>query len=103
MPKTEDVACLGFNSISSFDRNDPEVNARIERYMTALEGRFAAILGRVKAEKVVRADVDPDQAARLLISLLLGLHTIMKARTTDEFPQSYAEAAVGMIDGWKAV
>ncbi len=101
MPKIEDVGCLAFNSISSFNRSDPEVNARIERYLTGLEGRFAAILSRVKADGSIRSEVDPDEAARVLIGLLLGLHTIMKARTSDQFPQSYAEAAVGLIEGWK--
>ncbi|MFY2824199.1 TetR/AcrR family transcriptional regulator [Ruegeria sp. MALMAid1280] len=101
MPKIEDAGCLAFNSISSFDRTDSEVNARIERYLTALEGRFAAILNRAKSEGAVRIDVDPDEAAKLLIGLLLGLHTIMKARTSDQFPRSYADAAVGLIDGWR--
>ncbi|UAB88208.1 TetR/AcrR family transcriptional regulator [Ruegeria sp. SCSIO 43209] len=101
MPKIEDAGCLAFNSISSFDRTDPEVNARIERYLTALEGRFAAILSRAKLEGAARIDVDPDEAAKLLIGLLLGLHTIMKARTSDQFPRSYADAAVGLINGWR--
>nr|WP_321249679.1 TetR/AcrR family transcriptional regulator C-terminal ligand-binding domain-containing protein [uncultured Ruegeria sp.] len=101
MPKIEDAGCLAFNSISSFDRSDPEVNARIERYLTALEGRFAAILSRAKDDGAIRSEADPDEAARVLIGLLLGLHTIMKARTSDQFPRSYAEAAVGLIEGWK--
>ncbi len=101
MPRIEDAGCLAFNAISSFDRTDPEVNARIERYLTVLEGRFAAILSRVKADGAIRSEVNPDEAARVLIGLLLGLHTIMKARTSDQFPQSYAEAAVGLIEGWK--
>lgn len=102
MPKIKDAGCLAFNSISSFERSDPEVNARIERYLTALEGRFSTILSRAKTEGTLRADIDPDEAAKLLIGLLLGLHTIMKARTSDHFPQSYSEAAVGLIEGWKA-
>ncbi|NOD62061.1 TetR family transcriptional regulator C-terminal domain-containing protein [Ruegeria sp. HKCCD9179] len=101
MPKIEDAGCLAFNSISSFDRSDLEVNARIERYLTALEGRFAAILSQAKDDGAIRSETDPDEAARVLIGLLLGLHTIMKARTSDQFPQSYAEAAVGLIEGWK--
>ena len=101
MPKIEEVGCLAFNSISAFDRSDPEVNARIERYLTTLEGRFAAIVGRAKAAGKLRAEVVPDEAAKLLIGLVLGLHTIMKARTTDQFPQSYAQAAVGLIETWK--
>ncbi len=101
MPKIEDAGCLAFNSISSFDRSDPEVNTRIERYLTTLEGRFVAILDRARSQGAVRADVDPVEGAKLLIGLLLGLHTIMKARTSDQFPQSYAEAVVGLIEGWK--
>ncbi len=102
MPKIEDVGCLAFNSISSFDRTDPEVNARIERYLTSLEGRFATILSRARSQSELRTDVDPNEGAKLLIGLLLGLHTIMKARTSDQFPQSYADAAVGLIKGWKS-
>lgn len=101
MPKIEDAGCLAYNSTSSFDRSDPEVNARIERYLIALEGRFAAILNHAKSQGAVRADVDPVGSARLLIGLLLGLHAIMKARTSDQFPQSCAEAAAGLIEGWK--
>ena len=101
MPKIEDAGCLAFNSISSFDRTDLEVNARIERYLKTLEARFAAILDRARSQGTVGADVDPVGGAKLLIGLLLGLHTIMKARTSDHFPQSYAEAAVRLIEGWK--
>ncbi|WP_170326483.1 TetR/AcrR family transcriptional regulator [Ruegeria arenilitoris] len=101
MPKIEDAGCLAFNSISSFDRSDPEVNARIERYLTTLEGRFVAILNRARSQGAVHAEVDPVSGAKLLIGLLLGLHTIMKARTSDQFPLRYAEAAAGLIEGWK--
>lgn len=101
MPRIDEVGCLAFNSISQFDRSDTEINARVERYLRSLEGRFAEILGQAKARGEVRLPQSPESSAKVLIGLLLGLHSIMKARTTDRFPQAYATAAADLVRGWK--
>lgn len=101
MPRIEDAGCLAFNSISQFDRSDIEINARIERYMDGLESRFAEILERAEQCGELRLPQSPSGTAKILIGLLLGLHSIMRARTVDSFPQDYAAAAAELIRSWE--
>ncbi|MGB0505127.1 MAG: TetR/AcrR family transcriptional regulator [Pikeienuella sp.] len=101
MPDIEHSGCLAFNSISQFDRSDPEVNRRIERYLTGLETRFAEVLYLANQRGELRAGISAEDAAKILISLLLGLHSIMKARTTDNYPASFALAAANLLRSWK--
>ncbi|MFY0662230.1 MAG: TetR/AcrR family transcriptional regulator [Shimia sp.] len=101
IPRVEDAGCLAFNSISQFDRSDPEVNARISRYLETLEGRFAAILTRAAQAGTVQLPQSPEAAAQVLVGLLLGLHSVIKARTEDSMARSYAAAAAGLMRSWE--
>lgn len=101
MPRMEDAGCLAFNAISDFERSDPEVNARIERYLQALESRFAAILQRASDEGRMALPLETTACAQVLVGLLLGLHTIIKARTDDVMARTYAASAVGVLRSWE--
>ena len=102
MPLVGDAGCLAFNSISQFDRTDTEINMRVERYLSSLEHRFVEILRRTQARGEVHLPLGPEASGKILIGLLLGLHTVMKARTEDAFPQAYASAAADLVRSWKA-
>ena len=103
IPDIEHAGCLAFNSISQFDRTDAEINQRIQRYLTGLESRFAEILARAERQGEVNLRQSAESAAKLLINLLLGIHVVMKARTTDRFAQAYARSAAELIRSWKGV
>lgn len=101
MPALGDAGCLAFNSINQFDRTDTEVNKRIERYLNSLEARIVEILKRAETQGDVQLPLGPIASAKVLIGLLLGLHSVMKARTSDDLPRSYAAAAANLMRSWK--
>ncbi|TCL08108.1 TetR family transcriptional regulator [Shimia isoporae] len=101
IPRVQDAGCLAFNSISQFERTDPDVNARIERYLATLEDRFAAILLRAEEEGEVSLPLGAAASAQVLMGLLLGLHSVIKARTDDGMARSYAASAAGLLRSWR--
>jgi len=101
MPRIGDNGCLLFNTITEFDRSDPKINARIERYYTCLQGRFVQILRNAVENGEADPELDPEEKARVLVCLLLGLSATVKARTNDGFPQSYAGAIAATVREWK--
>lgn len=102
MPRIGDSGCLAFNSIAEFGRDHGEVNKRIERYLNALEGRVKRILQRADAGGQLRAGLDLDACSRVAVSLLLGLHGIIKARSDDTLPQAHARSIAALIRSWGA-
>ncbi|MGR3677407.1 MAG: TetR/AcrR family transcriptional regulator [Paracoccaceae bacterium] len=101
MPKVEDAGCLAFNSIAQFDRADAEINQRIERYLHSLEARFRDIITNESKQGKIAPPLDSAAAAQLLVTLLLGLHSIIKARTSDDSVRSYAASASALMQSWQ--
>lgn len=100
MPQIGQTGCLAFNSISQFDRDDSEVNKRIERYLNLFRDRALSILERAIAENRVQTAMSPQQMADVLVDLLLGLHVIIKARSDDSLPQAHAKSVATLIRSW---
>jgi TetR/AcrR family transcriptional repressor of nem operon len=102
MPKMGDKGCMVLNTIDEFKRDGGEIDQRIDRYFAALESRFSQIIVNAVDQKVVAGDTDPDEQARLLISLLLGISTAIRARSSDGAACAYTSATAAMIRGWQA-
>lgn|GEM_PF-3190208 len=101
MPAISDSGCLILNSIGQFDRTDHKINQRIERYMSVLKQRFTEILRRSESIGAVRLAQPTEPTANLLMTMLLGIHVVMKARTSDGAARSHAKAAADIIRSWK--
>ena len=101
MPKMGDKGCMLLNTIEEFKRDGDQIDLRIDRYFDALEGRFSQIVAKAADQKVIADDTDPEERAKILISLLLGISVAIRARTNDAAPQSYTSAAAAMIRGWR--
>ena len=102
MPLVGECGCLAFNSIGQFDRSDEEVNKRLERYLSALQSRFRVILKTEIERGKAAPGLDADDAAQVLLSLVLGLHSIFRARTDDRIALSYARSASALVRSWSA-
>jgi TetR/AcrR family transcriptional repressor of nem operon len=100
MPEIGDQGCLIMNTISEFGRQGGGVDARVERYLTGLQSRFAQILTAAIDRKELTSDADPEDRARILVSLLLGLSLTIKARKDDAVAHSHTSAAAALIRGW---
>ena len=101
MPKIGDQGCLIMNSISEFRRLGGGVEARVERFLTGMQSRFSKILTEAISRKELDSNVDPEDRARLLVSMLLGLSLAIKARTDDAFAHSHTSAVASLIRDWR--
>ncbi|TDO99537.1 TetR/AcrR family transcriptional regulator [Marinomonas balearica] len=101
IPRIDEMGCLVLNSIDEFEREDSEVNERIERYFKFIEKRFVNILSTAVAAKNAQPNLDIQSLAVVLIDLLLGVQMVFRARTEDSFARSHARAAATLIRSWK--
>ncbi len=101
LPGKDQTGCLAFNSISEFGRDDAQINKRIERYLSAFEGRALQIIEAASARGEVNAGINPEEMARILVNLLLGLHSVIKARSDDALPKQHASSIAALIRSWK--
>lgn len=101
MPKVGDKGCLLMNTICEFERDGGEVDQRIERYFVLVQNRFTQILSNAANRNEVAASLDPQQKAKVLVSLLLGISLAIQARANDAGAHSYASAAATMIREWR--
>ncbi|MEL6234315.1 MAG: TetR family transcriptional regulator [Pseudomonadota bacterium] len=102
LPEIGAHGCLLLSCVNEFDRSDAAVNARIIEYLEALQMRFRAILLRALRDGSAKPGVDPDEKARVVVNLLFGLSTIMRARVDDAMPKAFADAAASTILDWRS-
>ena len=101
MPKMGDKGCMVLNTIEEFKRDGDKIDQRIDRYFATLQDRFSQIIANAVDEKVIAGDADPQEKARILTSLLLGISLTIRARPDDTAPHSFTSAAAAMIRGWR--
>ena len=102
MPLVDQAGCLAFNSIAGFDRGNDAVNARVERYLNGFESRVTQILQRAAEAGQLKPGLEVAPLANLLVTQLLGLHVLIKARPDDRFMKQYGSACAALIRGWTA-
>lgn len=71
--------CLLANSAVELAPYDPEVAARISRYVRRTEEAFTSALVRAQGAGEIPADKDPKTLARFLVSNLHGLRVLARA------------------------
>jgi len=71
--------CLLANTAVELAPHDPEVAAKISRYVRRTEDAFEGALVRAKAVEEIPADADPKTLARFLVSNLHGLRVLARA------------------------
>ena len=100
IPAIDQVGCLAFNSIGAFEPDNDAINQRINRYLKSFEGRAQAIVRREKVRGGFVSDLSAEDAGRILLDLLLGLHGIIKAREDDATARSHALSMANLIRSW---
>ncbi len=71
--------CLLANTAVELAPHDPEVAARISRYVQRTEEAFTGALVRAQGAREIPADSDPKALARFLVSNLHGLRVLARA------------------------
>lgn len=101
IPLIDQKGCLAFNSIADFDRENDEINKRVQRYLRMFEERVSFILQRAKDAGILTDAITPNDASRVLVDLLLGLHVTMKARANDDIARQHASSIAVLVRGWQ--
>ena len=102
IPLVDQKGCLAFNSIADFNRENAEINKRVQRYLQMFEDRVLAILERARSDGALITALEPADAATILVDLLLGLHVIIKAREDDAIAQQHARSVATLIRTWQS-
>jgi len=86
--------CLLANTAVELAPHDPEVAARISRYVRRTEQAFEGAVIRARAAGEIPADADPRTLARFLVSNLHGLRVLARAGTDRQSLEDAAGVAL---------
>ena len=100
IPLIHQRGCLAFNSIADFDRGNAEINKRVQRYLRMFEERVRAILDQAASNGTLTPTLSPNDASRVLVDLLLGLHVTIKARVDDDVARQHAKSIAALVRSW---
>ena len=101
-PAATDQGCLLLNTITEFDRGDPETDPRIENYFKELRRCFSEALETGKSLCEVDPDIDIAAKTELLVGAVLGLNMIIRAGTDSEAGRAMSASIAAMIREWRA-
>lgn len=84
--------CLIAATAMELVAQDAEVEKRIRRFFTTMEGRLAAALIRARTEGELADGVEPSSAARVLLCLVEGLRVVGKTGIDRTVSQTTVDA-----------
>jgi TetR/AcrR family transcriptional regulator, transcriptional repressor for nem operon len=84
--------CLLVATTMELAGRDAEVDRRIARFFTAMEGRVAGALSRAKAAGALAEGVEPSIAARILVCFVEGLRVVGKTAPARAASQATVDA-----------
>jgi TetR/AcrR family transcriptional repressor of nem operon len=71
--------CFAINATVEHGDTDVSISAQLERNRARLESALRGVLFRARIQGELRADVDPDEAATMLLALISGLKVLARA------------------------
>ncbi|CAO3425972.1 TetR/AcrR family transcriptional regulator [Azospirillum doebereinerae] len=86
--------CLLVNSALEVTPADPDMRAFLDAELTAIESFFRRCLVKGQASGEIPGRLDPDDAARLLFSTLLGIRVLARIRPERALLEGAARAAL---------
>jgi TetR/AcrR family transcriptional repressor of nem operon len=102
MPDTTDQGCLLINTITEFERGDPEADQRIESYFAVLRGCFGVALNKGIELGEVDPKLDVAKKTELLVAAALGLNMMIRAGTDATAGRAMSASIAEMIREWRA-
>jgi TetR/AcrR family transcriptional repressor of nem operon len=76
---------------------DPELRQPIDDVFTGTIGRLTAVLREAQEAGEVRADVDPDQVAAMLLSVVQGAYVVARAHQDETRFTAAVEGALSLV------
>lgn len=87
--------CLVVASAMELAAHDAEVKQRIKRFFKIMETRLTATLARAKAAGELADDIDPANAAHMLLCLVEGMRVVGKGDPGRAMSKAMVETIVG--------
>lgn len=93
--------CLIFNTLGDEQPDAPEIRQLISGFLDTIQATFAAALHNERAAGTLVEDLDIDQASQMLLSTLIGMNMLIKARGCNEAGRPAALGAQKTIMSWR--
>jgi TetR/AcrR family transcriptional repressor of nem operon len=90
--------CLLINAALEVAPHDAELGAAIAARLGEIEGFFRRCLMRARAEGALAATCDPDDMARLLFGIVLGIRVLARSKPDRALLQGIARPALALLD-----
>lgn len=90
--------CLVVGTAVELAAYDEEAAARVHRSMSRTEEQLRALIAEGQADGSICRSLDPQAAARLLLSLIYGLRVLGKTGPTPEQAFSVVDTAMTLLD-----
>jgi TetR/AcrR family transcriptional repressor of nem operon len=102
LPATTDQGCLLLNTITEFERGDPDTDQRIESYFAALRSCFGDALSKGIELGEVDPELDVAEKTELLVATVLGLNMMIRAGSEPTASRTMSASIAEMIREWRA-
>lgn len=93
--------CLIFNTLSDEQLDAPDIRKEVSGFLRTIQNSFASALHNERAQGTLIGDLDINEASQLLLSSLIGMNMLIKARQSNEAALPTALALQKTILGWR--
>lgn len=90
--------CLLVNSALELAPRDADVAAVVQRAFAETEKFFHTMIEEGQATREINSDLDPEETARELLGLLLGLRVLTRAAAPESVVASLAQRATALLE-----
>lgn len=94
---TERRGCLMARSSAELGASDPDVDLVVRRSLTKWRAQLVGVIEQARRDGAVRADVDPQALATMLLALMRGLEALRKGGVEPARIKAAAEAALTVL------
>lgn len=94
---TNFCGCFVGNTLSELGATDPEVRQVVGSYFMKIEKALADTVERGQQQGEFRADIDPLNAARMIVSMSQGLALMSKTRVDVKYARGVMQAAMASM------
>jgi TetR/AcrR family transcriptional regulator, transcriptional repressor for nem operon len=90
--------CLIVNSALEIAPHDPEIGVEIANRLDEIEAFFRRAIMAAQTDGTVPPDRDPKDLARLLLSVMLGIRVLARAKPERKLLEGVARPALALLD-----
>lgn len=101
LPAESNNGCLLFNTLSDEQLDAPDIRKVVSDFLQTIQQSFACALHNERAQGTLIEDLDINGASQLLLSSLIGMNILIKARQSNKAALPTALALQKTILAWR--